>query len=96
MRAPAPSATSPEAAIRARSWMSSPKNGLFFSTILMPLYSGGLCDPVTATPASVPSSWAAKYIIGVGPQPIRFTSNPQATSPSTTAASRLGELSRPS
>jgi hypothetical protein len=56
---PEPLTKSPAAAIRPRRWMSAPKKDLPFSIILMPLYSGGLCEPVIITAPSAPMACEA-------------------------------------
>ncbi len=56
---PSPVRQSPAAARAPSFWMSGPQNALLKSTILKPLNSDGLCEPVTMMPASVPSSRVA-------------------------------------
>src|SRR3954449_2981125 len=67
--------------------------------ILNPLYCGGLCDPVTCSPASVPQYAMAKECTGVGTSPTSITWAPAATIPRFTASASsllLRRLSRPS
>jgi len=57
---------------------------------------GGLWLPVTITPLPVPSSWVAKYTIGVATTPMSVTSMPAALRPRARAATRRGPDRRPS
>ncbi len=78
--------------------IASPWSELPARSILKPLNSGGLCDPVTWIPPSVPSDATAKYSAGVGSSPTSITVAPPSTSPRLRAAANPppeGRLSRP-
>src|SRR5215213_464176 len=67
--------------------------------ILKPLYCGGLCEPVTCSPASVSQYAMEKECTGVGTRPTSITCAPAATIPRLTASASsllLRRLSRPS
>ena len=61
--------------------------------ILKPLYSGGLCEAVTMTPAGYPYFPTAKESASVETMPTSTTSAPASRMPSMSAAARRG--SRP-
>ena len=58
------------------------------------MYCFGLCDAVTMTPPSSPSSAVAKYTISVPTIPRSTTSAPPSAAPSISASAIDGEDSR--
>src|SRR5436309_4842587 len=84
--------------LRCSSLMSSPWIAPPSSTILNPLNSGGLWEPVTWRPPSTVSVWVAKYRAGVGTEPTNRANAPASSIPDSTLAARSapeGRLSRP-
>ena len=76
--------------------ISCPKSVRPPSIIFRPLYSDGLCEPVTATPEPQPKWCVAKYSTGVGTMPISLTFTPAETIPRMSAPVSEGPDRRPS